>query len=106
MSGRAPAAKGYRGEKWFQAQIEAHGIEVRRVPLSGAAQGWPGDLMIDLPAAKAVVVECKVRADGFRQLYQWLDGANLLVVKADRRPGLAVLDLDDYCDLLKKAHGL
>jgi|TARA_B110000091_G_C13371253_1_gene292291 Holliday junction resolvase len=105
MGGRASSSKGYRGEKQVQAQIAAHGHACRRVPLSGAAQGWPGDLVIDLPDAQGLIVECKVRADGFRQLYQWLEGADVLTVKADRRPALAVLDLDTYSALLAKAHG-
>jgi hypothetical protein len=88
----------------MQAQITGHGHTCRRVPLSGAAQGWPGDLVIDLPDTKGLIVECKVRSDGFRQLYQWLEGADVLTVKADRRPALAVLDLDDYCRLLRMAH--
>ena len=34
-----------------------------------------------------------VDADGFRELYQWLDGRDLLIVKADRRPALVVVPL-------------
>jgi hypothetical protein len=39
------------------------------------------------------VVEVKCRADGFRELYRWLEGRDLLVVKADRRDPLVVLPL-------------
>jgi hypothetical protein len=36
-------------------------------------------------------IECKARADGFRELYRWLDGRDILVVKADRQEPLVVL---------------
>jgi hypothetical protein len=32
-----------------------------------------------------LTVEVKARADGFRELYRWLDGRDVLVVKADRQ---------------------
>ena len=38
-------------------------------------------------------VESKVRADGFRELYGWLQGNDFLVVRADRREPLVVLPL-------------
>jgi hypothetical protein len=38
-------------------------------------------------------VEVKCRADGFRELYKWLDGADFLIVKCDRREPLWVVPL-------------
>jgi hypothetical protein len=38
-------------------------------------------------------VEVKVRSAGFRQLYEWLDGRDLLIVRADRCQPLVVLPL-------------
>jgi hypothetical protein len=38
-------------------------------------------------------VEVKVRANGFRELYAWLDGRDLLIVRADRRKPLVILPL-------------
>jgi hypothetical protein len=38
-------------------------------------------------------VEVKCRGDGFRELYKWLDGADLLIVRADRSEPLAVVPL-------------
>jgi hypothetical protein len=38
-------------------------------------------------------VEVKARANGFRRLYDWLDGADLLIVRADRSEPLVVLPL-------------
>jgi hypothetical protein len=39
------------------------------------------------------VVEVKVRGSGFRQIYEWLAGRDLLVVRADRAQPLVVLSL-------------
>jgi hypothetical protein len=33
------------------------------------------------------------RADGFRELFKWLDGADFLIVKCDRREPLWVVPL-------------
>jgi hypothetical protein len=38
-------------------------------------------------------VEVKCRADGFRELYGWLDDRDILIVKADRQEPLVVLRL-------------
>jgi hypothetical protein len=38
-------------------------------------------------------VEVKVRGNGFNQLYDWLTGRDLLIVKADRREPLVVVPL-------------
>ena len=35
----------------------------------------------------------KARADGFRELYSWLDGRDVLIVKADRREPLVIVRL-------------
>jgi hypothetical protein len=52
----------------------------------GAAAAWP---LIALIRAGALLgsdrrVEVKIRCDGFRELYRWLDGADLLIVRANR----------------------
>lgn len=46
------------------------------------------------------MIEVKARSDGFKQLYGWLADAQLLAVKADRRPWLIVLEIDELLDLL------
>jgi hypothetical protein len=63
------------------------------VPLSGAARGrFSGDVSVPLLGVDRRV-EVKVRGNGFRELYKWLDGADLLVVRADRSEPLVVLPL-------------
>jgi hypothetical protein len=40
-----------------------------------------------------LTIECKCRANGFLKLYAWLEGRDVLIVKADRHPTLVVLPL-------------
>ena len=69
------------------------GFAAERVPLSGSAGGkYYGDLTVPI-LGRDRVVEVKVRASGFSQLYAWLDGRDLLVVRADRKEALAIVPL-------------
>jgi Holliday junction resolvase len=66
--------------------LQDHGFAAQRVPLSGAARGrFGGDLSVLLLGVDRRV-EVKARANGFAKLYGWLDGVELLVIKA-RSPG-------------------
>jgi hypothetical protein len=69
------------------------GLGAERVPLSGSAGGsFSGDLSVPL-LGRDLCVECKARANGFRELYTWLDGRDALVIRADRREALVVVRL-------------
>jgi len=71
--------------------LQDAGFAAERVPLSGSAGGsYCGDLTVPLLGVDRIV-EVKVRARGFAQLYDWLEGRDLLVVRADRREPLVVL---------------
>jgi Holliday junction resolvase len=73
--------------------FQDRGFAAERVPLSGSAGGkYCGDLTLPL-LGRDHVVEVKVRATGFRQLYAWLEGRDMLVVRADRREPLVVVPL-------------
>jgi hypothetical protein len=77
------------------------GLAAERIPLSGAAKGsFAGDLRLG-----PWTVECKRRADGFRELYSWLahDNADLLVLRADRQDLLVVLNQTTWLQLLRLA---
>ena len=68
---------------------KAQGVESQRVPLSGGAGGmFIGDVMVG-----GYTIECKRRKYGFGPLYDALDqqGADFLVVIADRKPRLYVV---------------
>jgi hypothetical protein len=38
-------------------------------------------------------LEVKARADGFREMYSWLSGRDVLIVKADRQEPLVIVRL-------------
>jgi hypothetical protein len=48
-------------------------------------------------------VECKVRADGFAQIYRWIDGNFAFVIKRDRDTPLVVTRLIDGLEVAKVA---
>jgi Holliday junction resolvase len=92
--GRASRQKGNRAERAIVRLLqEKFGFAAERVPLSGAARGrFGGDVSVPLLGVDRRV-EVKCRGNGFRQLYDWLEGHDFLVVKADRLEPLVVVPL-------------
>jgi Archaeal holliday junction resolvase (hjc) len=91
--GRAPRAKGNRFERALVRLLQDSGFGAERVPLSGSAGGsYCGDISVPL-LGRDLTVECKARANGFASLYQWLDGRDVLIIRADRKEPLVVLPL-------------
>jgi hypothetical protein len=91
--GKSPRQKGNRAERALVAYPQEHGFAAERVPLSASADGsYCGDIGIPLLGVDHVT-EVKVRASGFRELYRWLAGRHLLIVRADRLEPLVVLPL-------------
>jgi hypothetical protein len=97
--GKGPRRKGNRVEREVLAILREAGLEARRVPLSGSAPDYPGDLEVELPGLGRVVVEVKARKR--LALEAWLEGRDLLVLKPDRRPPLAVMPLQALLALIK-----
>jgi Holliday junction resolvase len=80
--GRKSRDKGNRFERAIVRLLQDRGFGAERVPLSGSAGGsFQGDVTFPLLGIDRTV-ECKVRKDGFRELYAWLDGRDALVVRA------------------------
>ncbi|WP_067936490.1 hypothetical protein [Alicyclobacillus kakegawensis] len=91
--GRAQRDKGARAERQLAKLLGGE-----RVPLSGAAGGsYTGDVM-----ALGLRWEAKVRGDGFKQLYGWLEGRDALAVKADRSEWLVIMPIQTFLGLLDK----
>ena len=79
-----------------------HGIAAVRVPLSGAVGGrFAGDIVLPL-MGRDLCVEVKARADGFRELYSWLDQRDVLIVKADRQEPLVIVRLSLAAEIAKQ----
>ena len=109
MSGLRSKRKGWRGENGFVKRMEALDIPAERMPLSGALGGVAGmDLSGDVKLWTIhgdYKVEVKCRANGFKQIYDWIepDNIDLLSLKADRKPGLIVMTEDTFAELVKEA---
>ena len=103
MSGRRSRTKGARTERGIVNALKASGIAAVRVPLSGAVGGrFAGDIMLPL-MGRDLCVEVKARADGFRELYSWLNQRDVLIVKADRQEPLVVVRLSLAAEIAKLA---
>jgi hypothetical protein len=101
MSGRRSRTKGIRTERSIVALLKASGVAAERVPLSGAVGGrFAGDIVLPL-LGRNLCVEVKCRAQGFRELYAWLDGRDALIVKADRQEPLVVVRLSLAAEVAK-----
>jgi len=100
--GRYERNKGIRAERQVVAILRELGLDARRVPLSGSAPHFKGDVQINTKAGK-LLAEVKVRRNGFTSLYRWLDEsvADILIIKQDRKKFLAVLELDTLARILR-----
>jgi Holliday junction resolvase len=93
MSGRRSHSKGTRTERAIVKVLQANSIAAVRVPLSGSVGGrFAGDIVLPL-MGRDLCIEVKARATGFRELYSWLNGRDVLIVKADRQEPLVVVRL-------------
>jgi Holliday junction resolvase len=100
--GKASRQKGNRAERAIDNLQKERGFKAERA-LSGSAGGsYLGDLTVPI-AGDSRVVEVKVRAKGFRQLYDRLVNRDILIVMADRCEPLVVLPLALAADILGKA---
>lgn len=72
MSGNYSRLKGKRNEYALRDHFKELGYESHRVPSSGAAQGFKGDITISTGGMTAVA-ELKARKDAFKSIYVLLD---------------------------------
>lgn len=72
MSGRASRQKGMRGEYAVRDMFRLLGADAHRVPLSGAAQGFKGDVMVTFPDRQPFYIEVKKRRNEFDRIYKLL----------------------------------
>ena len=92
--GRASRDKGNRTERAIVRLLQERGLAAERVPLSGAVRGrFGGDVSVPV-LGKDLRCEVKCRGGGFRRLYDWLDGADVLILRADRRGLLVVVPIE------------
>ena len=97
--------KGDRLERLVVKTLNEHWVHAKRVPLSGSAKGFKGDV-IATHNGKDYRLECKSRKD-FKTLYNWLEGNDALILKGDRREMLILMNLNTVLPLIDKGgyHG-
>ena len=79
--------KGQREERKIAALLGARKISAMHKP--GA----------DLQMPDGRSVEVKIRANGFRLIYRWIEPVDILVIRADRQEPLVVITLQDFMKL-------
>lgn len=98
--GRRSRDKGARTERAIVKVLQGAAFASERVPLSGASGGrFAGDVSMPL-LGRDLRLEVKARADGFRD---WIENADALVLKADRREALVVVRLKFAVEIAQHA---
>lgn len=94
--GKSQRDKGARGEREF-ARLTGG----KRVPLSGAVDGYGND--VELP--NGMLAEVKRRKGGFKQLYDWVlderEKPDIVALRTDGMPWLVTMKLDTFLQLMK-----
>lgn len=104
--GRSPKRKGDVFERSCVQVLKDAGIKAQRVPSSGAAQGqFSGDIHAWVDGQQWTL-ECKCRANGYRQLYKALEGRDMAIFKADRREPIAALKFTTLVSLIARLQQL
>lgn len=62
--GAMSRSKGAKFERDVASDLRAAGFTARKVPLSGAAEGYPGDVVIDDAPTGRWIIQCKISAEG------------------------------------------
>ena len=93
--------KGRRLENMVADYLTDNGIPSQRVPLSGSLQGYPGDVVIGTCEHPTAQIECKNRESMSKQLWEWLEGNDYLVIKRNQCKPLVVMTMEDFVELKK-----
>jgi hypothetical protein len=102
--------KGSREELQVRDVLKVIDPEAQRVPLSGAGGGkFAGDVTFDAGPEGSPdhwVIECKIRANGFSQLYGWIGANDILTVRRNNDERLWVVRENTMVALLQALKGI
>lgn len=102
MKPKSAKQKGMRLEREIVKWLQAAGLQARRQPGSGIYSDFPHDAECRI-GGRRFILECKARANSFRQLDGWLGQADLLVVKVDRAEPRVYMDWNVFLELAQLA---
>lgn len=96
--GKPSRDKGLRVERELVNKLKESGVEAKRVPLSGAAEGFKGDIQIG-----QFIAEVKARKDGagFKVLEAWLGDNDFLFLKKNNMDPMVVLTWPMFIALMQ-----
>jgi len=93
--------KGYRLEAEIVQRCREIGLDdARRVPLSGAAPGWAGDVEV---AGLRCEVKGRASGDGFKTLERWLGTNDALFLRRDRADPLVLLPWSTWARIMGRS---
>ena len=98
--GKASRKKGDRFERLLRDLFRERGIACKRVPLSGSAPDFKSDLIVTL-GGREYTIEAKVRASGFRRIYDWLNDSDIVCVKSDFKTPVVAMPLSVFLRLVR-----
>ena len=96
--GKPSRDKGLRVERDLVNKLKESGVDAKRVPLSGAAEGFKGDIQIG-----DLIAEVKARKDGagFKTLEYWLGPNDVLFLKKNNKEPMVILTWDLFVEMIK-----
>ena len=92
--GRTNKRKGGRVERLGVKMLNEVG-DAARIPLSGAIEGWKGDISLNI-GDKRFVAEVKARQGGWKQIDRWIAEHDMLLVKPDYQPFYVIFTEESF----------
>ncbi len=99
--GKVSREKGKRGEREVVNLLKAEGHQAQRTaPLQAANGDSSGaDVLLD----DRFKIEVKRRKNGFKSLYDYLDGMDFVFMRADRKKHIVAMSAETFLKLYGKA---
>jgi len=106
MSGRRSRNKGSSEERAVVNLHREMGLEAERTLEKGkrpdGSKTWDVDI---IQSGRVLHGECKLRGNGFKQIYDWIEGVEFLTIRADRKERLYVVPEQIWIELLTLKEG-
>lgn len=99
--GRRARLKGARFEREVVALFEEVGVPAKKVPGSGGARGYRGDVQTALFTGRKV--ECKDLKSGLVTIEKWLVDADYAISNRSRKCPLVHMTWDTFVELIRCA---
>lgn len=97
--------KGVAYETEITKDFQEIGCAAEKVPLSGAVKTNKFDHDVTAPIMGADrKIECKIRKDGYRELYKHLAENDILAHRSNNRSSLVTMRLDFFLQVLRRAN--